>query len=146
MAYLRCLILFSTSTAYHAHVIVSTGPPNIVHITNDTVVFEGNKTKLMCNAFNDEDAVNPLTIIWYNSKGIRLESDDEHIIILNTTDPITGQVLSALLFDPVNHTDSGEYICRAFNDNDCYTENKTTLTVKCKYKDHLTVIKYIVHL
>ena len=126
-------ILKNFSAAYHVHVNVSTGPPNIVNITSDTIVFEGNRTTLMCTAFNDEDAVSPLTIVWYNSKGIRLKSDDEHIVIYNTTDPVTGQVLSTLLFDPVNHTDSGEYICRAFNDKDCYTEDKTVLTVKCKY-------------
>ena len=87
----------------------------------------------MCNATNDEDAVNPLTIVWYNSEGEKLESNDEHILVLTTTDPVTGQVQSVLLFDPVNHTDSGEYTCHVFNDNDCYTEDKSTLTVKCKF-------------
>ena len=86
----------------------------------------------MCNATNDEDAVNPLTIAWYNSEGEKVESNDEHILALSTTDPVTGQVQSVLLFDPVNHTDGGEYTCHAFNDNDCYTEDKTILTVKCK--------------
>ena len=85
----------------------------------------------MCNATNDEDAVNPVTIVWYNSKGEKLESKDGHILIYNTTDPVTGQVQSVLLFDPVNHTDSGEYTCHAFNDVDCYTDKKINLTVKC---------------
>jgi len=109
-----------------------TGPPTIVHITNDTVVFEGNKTTLMCNATNDGDAVNPLTIVWYNLKGEKVKSNDKHTLVYNTTDQVTGQVQSVLLFDPVNHTDSGEYTCHAFNDDDCYTEDKIILTVKCK--------------
>ena len=112
--------------------IISIGPPAIIHITDDTVVFEGNKTTLMCNATNDEDAVNVVAIVWYNSKGERLDSTNKHILVYNTTDPVTGQVQSVLLFDPVNHTDSGEYTCHAFNDVDCYTEDKVDLTVKCK--------------
>ena len=87
----------------------------------------------MCNATNDEDAVNPVTIVWYNSKGEKLESKDGHILIYNTTNPVTGQVQSVLLFDPVNHTDSGEYTCHAFNAKDCYAEDKIELTVKCMY-------------
>ena len=86
----------------------------------------------MCNATNDEDAVNPVTIVWYNSKGEKLESNNKHILVYNTADPVTGQVQSMLLFDPVNHTDSGEYTCHAFNDIDCYTEDRTNLTVECK--------------
>ena len=86
----------------------------------------------MCNTTNDKDVVNPLTIVWYTSKGVKLESNDEHILALSTTDPVTGQVQSVLLFDPVNHTDSGEYTCHAFNDNDCYTEDKTNLAVECE--------------
>ena len=88
----------------------------------------------MCTATNDEDAVNPLTIAWYNSEGEKVESNDEHLLVYNTTDPLTGQVQLVLLFDPVNHTDSGEYTCHAFNDNDCYTEDKIILTVKCMLK------------
>jgi len=97
------------------------------------VVFEGNKTTLICNVTNDEDAVNPLTIIWYNSERLKFVSDGKRILVNNTTDPVTGQVQSVLLFDPANHTDSGKYICHAFNDDDCYTEATTTLTVKCKF-------------
>jgi len=85
----------------------------------------------MCNATNDKDAITSLTIVWYSPKGIKLPLNHKNILVLSTTDPVTGQVQSVLLFDPVNHTDSGEYTCRAFNDDDCYTEDKTDLTVKC---------------
>jgi len=87
---------------------------------------------LICNATNDVDAINPLSIDWYNFKRIKLEADDRHVLVYNTTDTVTGQVQSMLLFDPVNHTDSGEYTCRALNDDDCYTEDKTNLTVECE--------------
>ena len=85
----------------------------------------------MCNATNDEDAVKPVTIVWNNSKGKIVKSKDSRIQIYDTADLVTGQVQSLLLFDPVNCTDSGEYTCRAFNDIDCYTEDKINLTVKC---------------
>ena len=87
----------------------------------------------MCSATNDDDAINPLMIVWFNAKGMKLESNHKHILVRSTTDPVTGQVQSVLLFDPVNYTDSGEYTCHAFNDNDCYTEAKIILTVKCKF-------------
>jgi len=85
----------------------------------------------MCNATNDEDAVDPVTIVWYNSKGEVVKSEDSRIRIDNTVDLVTGQVQSLLLFDPVNSTDSGEYTCHAFNDIDCYTKDKINLAVEC---------------
>ena len=108
------------------------GPPVIHFISDETITFEGRKVNLMCNATNDVDAINSLSVDWYSSEGVRVESDDKHILVYNTTDPVTGQVQSVILFDPVNRTDSGEYTCHAFNDVDCYTENKTNLTVECK--------------
>jgi len=101
---------------------------------------------LKCYATNDEDAVNPLTVAWYNSEGIILETTHSHILIYSTTDSVSGQVQSALLFDHVNNTDSGEYTCRAFNDRDCSTENKTNLIVECKeyYAYMCTLICYCV--
>ena len=116
-------------TSSHA---ASIGPPAIDFITRDTVTFNGSKINLICNATNDDDAVSPLIIEWYNSDGVRLESEGKHKLVYNTTNPVTGQVQSVLLFDPVNYTDTGEYICHAFNDDDCYTENKTNLTVECE--------------
>ena len=73
-----------------------------------------------------------MRIDWYNSEGAKVESEDKHILVYNVTDPVTGQIQLVLLFDPVNHTDSGEYTCHAINDNDCYTEAKSNLTVECK--------------
>ena len=100
-------------------------PPIINFITSNSVVFEGSKVILSCNVTNEADVTTLLKIDWYNSEGVRVESDDKHILVYNTTDPVTVQ-------DPVNHTDSGEYTCHAFNDVDCHTEDKTNLTVECK--------------
>jgi len=104
---------------------------------------------LECNVTNDEDAVNPLTIIWYNnskdSKKMILETTHKQILIYNETDSVSGQVQSVLLFDQVIDTDSGEYTCHAFNDKDCYTESKTNLTVECNNnKVHLCVNMYCI--
>ena len=65
-------------------------------------------------------------MVWYNSEHIELQSD-------SIIDPVTGQVQSELSFDPVNPTDSGEYTCRAFNDDDQYIQARTNLTVECMY-------------
>jgi len=108
------------------------GPPVINFLINSTISCEGRKVNLICNATNDVDAINPLSINWYDSKGKKFGSDDKHVLVYNTSNPVTGQVQSVLLFDPVNHTDSGEYTCHAFNDDDCYTEDKTNLTVECE--------------
>ena len=87
-----------------------------------------------------------MRIDWYNSEGAKVESEDKHILVYNVTDPATGQAQSVLLFDPINHTDSGEYTCHAFNDNDCYTEDKTNLTVECETTVILLALLYILSL
>ena len=43
------------------------------------------------------------------------------------------QIQSVLILDSVNNTDSGEYICRAFNNPLCYVEEKIKLTVECEF-------------
>lgn len=86
---------------------------------------------LMCNATNDKDSVDPVQINWYSGTQL-LKSDGKHLIIYNKYDNITDQACSVLLFDPVNHTDGGKYICRAFTYPFCYIENKVNLTVECK--------------
>lgn len=85
---------------------------------------------LLCNASNDADAIERLQIVWYNSEGIIVKPSGRHLLY-NTTDRVTGQVQSVLLFDPVNYTDSGEYTCRASNHNNSYSETKTNLTIEC---------------
>ena len=96
------------------------------------IVFEGNKIILICNATNDEDSIDPVQISWYNGAQL-LKPNGKNVIIYNKYDNITDQIHSVLVLDPTNRTDDGEYICRAFNDILCYTENKINLTVECEF-------------
>jgi len=95
-------------------------------------VFEGNKVTLTCDAINDVDAINPLSVVWRNPNGSLLKTDDSKIVVYNLTDKITDQLKLFLLLDPVDRTDDGEYICHAFNDKECSTESKVNLIVECK--------------
>ena len=85
---------------------------------------------MLCNASNDADADEPLLITWYNSEGAVIKSGGRHLVY-TTTDTVTGQVQSVLLFDPVNYTDHGEYTCKASNHNESYSTSRTNLTVEC---------------
>ena len=86
----------------------------------------------MCNATNDDSLVDLVQITWYNGTQ-QLESDGEYVIIYNKYDNTTDWLCSVLLLDPVKHTNSGQYICRAFTYPFCYIENKINVTVECKF-------------
>ena len=73
-----------------------------------------------------------MQVQWYDSNDIQVISDESRIIVHTTTNRKNDQVESALLFDPVNHTDTGVYTCKAFNDPKCYAKANATLTVECK--------------
>jgi len=108
---------------------VNVGPPIINFISNHTVSQERNKTVLTCIAINDVDAIHPVQIKWYKGNILVIPSG-KHIILYNTVN--RRQLNSTLLLDPVNRNDGGEYICRAFNHNDTYSEAKVDVTVECK--------------
>jgi len=97
------------------------------------IVFEGDKVTLACDAINDVDAINPLSVVWYKPNGALLKSDDSKIVVYNLIDKLTDQLKLFLLLDPVARTDDGEYTCHAFNNKECYTESKVNLTVECKH-------------
>ena len=48
-------------------------------------------------------------------------------------DAVIDQIYSVLVLEGVNITDDGEYVCRAFNNPLCYTENKINITVECEF-------------
>ena len=81
---------------------------------------------------NDIDAVQPLRIKWCNSKSKQVQIANKNVIVYNKTNNVTGEIQSILLFDPVNHTDTGMYTCRAYNHPQCYNEEKVNLTVECE--------------
>ena len=91
---------------------------------------EGNKASLVCVAINDVDAIHSLQINWYKGNKPVL-SNGKHILLYNKADNVSRQLSSTLLFDPVSHTDDGEYTCQAFNHNDSFSEAKTNLSVQC---------------
>ena len=114
------------------HLSLVSEPPLITYISGKTVSFEGRKVKLTCNATNDVDADYPVQIIWYNFIGKQVQIVNKHVLIYSNTNSITGEIQSVLLFDPVNHTDTGMYTCRAYNHPQCYNEDKVNLTVECE--------------
>lgn len=103
---------------------------------------EGNKTSLICITTNDDDSDKPLQVLWYNSSGAQIMSDESRISVYNIPNKVTGQLKSVMLFDPVNHTDTGVYICKAFNDPNCYTQANTSLTVECKLHNYNYVLDH----
>ena len=144
----RCLVFNSdcnrvsdnaTITVYGKQAVLKTrnifsvclGPPVIEFVTMHKVACEGNKTKLMCNASNDDDAIHALQIKWYNSDGKQIRGDKTHVIH-NMNDTATGQLQSVFHFDPVNRTDSQVYTCRAFNHPESYAQARSQLSVECK--------------
>ena len=116
---------------YCVHIQIYTGPPVINHISDEIVSFEGRKVVLTCIVTNDVDAVGQLRTVWYNSVGDQVKTEEGHTLTYNRTVSDTSQVESVLSFDPVNHTDHGEYTCRAFNHPHTFVESKTSLTVEC---------------
>jgi len=113
----------------------SPGSPIITSVSDDTTAVEGSKVSLMCNATNDVDAVDDVKIAWLRkiSKDLEQKITSSHnILIYNKTDSSTGKIHSVLLFDPVNHTDDGKYVCQAFNHPQSYNEASVSLNVECK--------------
>ena len=110
------------------------GPPKITFISPDMTYLEGNKTRLVCNATNDADAVNQVQITWFykNSTSLyEIVSNNKHTIH-NVGNSTSGQSYSVLLFDSVNRTDEGVYICRASNHPQSSTELKTIVKIESK--------------
>ena len=90
---------------------------------------EGTKASLICNATNDADAVNELKITWFykNATSLYQITSNNNRRIHNVT---SGQSYSILLFEPVNRTDEGVYICRASNHPQSITELTTKVMIK----------------
>lgn len=112
--------------------IFFTGPPTINFISNPQIAFEGNQSRLQCNATNDKDAIDSLQIIWYKTKGKQAKINGQKKDLNKTDNNIISELNSTLLFSTVNYTDHGEYTCQAFNHPQSYTELQTNLTVECK--------------
>ena len=108
------------------------GPPTINFISNSQLTIEGNKTSLICNATNDEDAVDSLQIVWYKTKDRVTITGQQDVPEKNKITNITTKLHSKISLDPISHNDDGEYTCQAFNHPQSYIESKTKVTVECK--------------
>ena len=109
------------------------GPPVIIFISNSTVSLEGDKVNLLCTAINDIHANHPLQINWYKGNDHELiKPNSKRILLYNETVKDSRQLKSILTLDPVNPTDDGVYMCRAFNHPDLYFESKTNLSIECE--------------
>ena len=110
------------------------GPPGITYISPDMTYLEGTKASLVCNATNDVDAVNEVQIAWFykNSTSLYQIVSSNNRVIHNLKNSTSGQVYSILLFDPINRTDEGVYICRASNHPQSSTESSTEVKIESK--------------
>ena len=115
------------------------GSPNITFYSSGIISFEGEKVIIVCNATNDKDAVDFVQISWYNRTRL-LKSDGKYVTIDSKRSNDSDQIQSVLVLDRANSTDSGEYICRAFNNPLCYSEEKIKLTVECEFIHSIYVI------
>ena len=96
---------------------------------------EGNKTRLVCNATNDADAVNEVQITWFykNLTSIYPVVPDNNRVRIDNKNLSSRQLHSKLILDPINRTDEGEYICKARNHPQSSTESSTRVTIKSKF-------------
>ena len=114
------------------HVLI--GPPKITYISPDMTYLEGTKASLVCNATNDVDAVNKVQITWFykNSTSLYQVMSSNNHVIHNVENSTSGQLYSVLLFDPVNRTDEGVYVCKASNHPRSITEMSIEVKIKSK--------------
>ena len=112
----------------------------IVSLSDSTTVVEGESVSFVCEATNDPDAIENVTIRWFDNNDHRLTNGDDRITIINTmeTDP-SRTVISTLTIDPVIHQDAGEYRCVALNHLILMVSDTTELTVRCKLTSSLSV-------
>ena len=108
------------------------GPPGITYISPDMTYLEGTKASMVCNATNDADAVNEVQIAWFykNSTSLYQVVPNNNRVIHNVENSTSGQVYSILLFNPINRTDEGVYICRASNHPQSSTESSTKVGIE----------------
>ena len=119
---------------------ITLGPPRIVSLSDNDTVVEGESVNFMCEATNDPDAIESITIRWFDNNGHRLTIDNSSITISNTMETIPNRMLiSTLTINPVIHQDAGLYSCVALNHPVLMVSDTTQLTVKCKLTSSLSV-------
>ena len=122
---------------YYLHL----GPPTIVSLlTDNATVAERESVSFVCEVTNDPDAIEDVTIRWFDNNNHRLRDQDDRVTISNTTETHPNRtVMSILTIDPVIHQDAGQYRCAALNHPELMVSDTTQLTVECKLTSLLSV-------
>ena len=112
----------------------------IVSLSDSITVIEGENVSFVCEATNDPDAIENVTIRWFDNNDHRLTNGDDRITISNTMETGPSRtVISTLTIDPVIHQDGGEYRCLALNHPILMVSDTTKLTVRCKLISSLSI-------
>ena len=128
------------------------GPPFIVSLSNNTVVFEEDRVSFMCEVTNDPDAIEDVTFVWsHNNEQIlsnrgerRQRNRDDRININNTVETQPSRtVVGTLTINSVMLRDTGQYTCSALNHAEQMVNHTTQLTVRCKLTISLNVHRSI---
>ena len=127
---LCCYVVSNFIVIIHLNFVL--GAPYITYHSDEVIVFEGKRVDLVCNATNDPDANIPVQVSWYNGTEL-IKPDGKHVMVNNEQNNVTGQVHSMLSFNPVNYTNDGECVCRAFNHPLFFTESRIMLTIECEF-------------
>ena len=101
---------------------------------------EGENISFVYEVTNDPDAIENITIRWFNHNSHRIEDQEDRITISNTMETHPSRtVMSTLTIDPVIHQDAGQYRCVALNHPELMVSDTTQLTVQCKLTSSLSV-------
>ena len=114
-------------------------------MSDNATVVEGESVSFVYEVTNDPDAIEDVTIRWFDNNGHRLRDQDDRITISNTMETHPSRtVMSTLTIDPVIHQDAGQYICAALNHPELIIYDTTQLTVECELTSSLSVHKSVV--
>ena len=102
-------------------------------LTDDATVVEGESVSFVWEVTNDPDAIENVTIRWFDNSDHILRDQDDRITISNSMETHPNRtVMSTLTIDPVIHQDAGQYRCVALNHPELMVSDITQLTVECK--------------
>jgi len=113
---------------------VTSGPPNIVSLTDDVTTAEGSSVNFTCDVTDDPEAVDSqnVIILWFGVDGIRINDGSRYNIENSSRDNYMESFISTLTINPVLRQDHGTYRCQAFNNIVLRVSEDTDLTIECE--------------
>ena len=133
-------IIFCT---YLLHYFVLLGPPNIVSLSNNITIVEGEYASFMCKVNNDPESIENIKITWFNNNNHMLINHIDRVSISSTMESGPSRtIISTITIDPVLHQDAGQYSCVAMNHLLLSVSNSTHLSVKCMQVNQYTDYVY----